>query len=182
MVRSVKAPLDEDLVLCPPDMAHAAHLVELGAELRANGEPFLRDFREVTAENVGVFVRSANEMALASGVQPGFVPMVTYLAIAEGDLVGIAKLRLQLNEALREEGGHVGFFVRAGFRGRGLATRVLALTIRQARLHQLDRVLVTCDAVNRGSLRVIEANGGILENEKTSLVSGNLIRRYWIEL
>ena len=147
-----------------------------------NGEPFLRDFRDVTADNVCVFVRNANEMAFASSVQPGFVPMVTYLAIVEGVLVGIAKLRLQLNGALREEGGHVGFFVRAGYRRRGLATRVLALTIRQARLHQLDRVLVTCDAENRGSRRVIEANGGVLEEERASLVSGNLIRRYWIEL
>ena len=40
--------------------------------------------------------------------------------------------------------------------------------------HGLDRVLVTCDVDNEGSRRVIEANGGVLEDVRGTK------RRYWI--
>ncbi|MCT7707108.1 MAG: GNAT family N-acetyltransferase, partial [Lactobacillus iners] len=46
------------------------------------------------------------------------------------------------------------------------------------------KVLITCDDDNIGSIKVIENNGGILENKvKNSLSRGNVItRRYWINL
>ena len=53
-----------------------------------------------------------------------------------------------------------------------------SLTIARDRLG-LDRVLVTCDDDNLGSITVIEANGGELENVVTSS-DGVPVRRYWI--
>ena len=44
----------------------------------------------------------------------------------------------------------------------------------------LGLLLVTCDADNRASVQVIERNHGVLEDERTSLISGKLIRRYWV--
>ena len=47
-----------------------------------------------------------------------------------------------------------------------------------------DRVLITCDDNNIGSCKVIEANGGVLENkvENTDCGERFLTRRYWIDL
>jgi len=44
--------------------------------------------------------------------------------------------------------------------------------------------LITCDDDNIGSIKVIENNGGILENKvKNSLARGNVAtRRYWINI
>ena len=52
----------------------------------------------------------------------------------------------------------------------------------QAQQRGLSRVLVTCDDTNVASARIIESNGGILEN--TLQIEGRLIatRRYWIAI
>jgi predicted acetyltransferase len=42
-------------------------------------------------------------------------------------------------------------------------------------------VLVTCDDSNAGSIAVIEACGGRLENVVESAAGGLQIRRYWID-
>lgn len=57
--------------------------------------------------------------------------------------------------------GHVGYTVVPWKRGRGHATRALALLLPVARGLGLTRVPVTCDADNPASRRVIEANGGV---------------------
>lgn len=48
----------------------------------------------------------------------------------------------------------------------------------------LSRVLITCDDDNYGSARVIEKNGGVLQDKITNKIDGVdvITRRYWIEL
>ena len=47
-----------------------------------------------------------------------------------------------------------------------------------------DKVLVTCDDNNIGSAKVIENNGGVLENKVTNIDEyGEVVtRRYWIKI
>ena len=46
-----------------------------------------------------------------------------------------------------------------------------------------DKILITCDDDNIGSYKIIEANGGILENKVENEDQGEnfLTRRYWIK-
>ena len=44
----------------------------------------------------------------------------------------------------------------------------------------MDRVLLGCDKNNAASAKVIEKNGGVLENEVP--FEGKTVRRYWIAL
>jgi len=113
-------------------------------------------------------------------VAPGFVPCTFLWMEADGAYVGSLAIRHELNDFLRHEGGHIGYSVRPSARRRGHATEALrqSLTIARDRLG-LDRVLVTCDDDNLGSITVIEANGGELENVVTSS-DGVPVRRYWI--
>ena len=60
---------------------------------------------------------------------PGRVPE-TYFFLWDGDtLVALFKVRHFLNDALRKGSGHMGYGVRRTCRGRGYATRGLALAI-----------------------------------------------------
>ena len=48
----------------------------------------------------------------------------------------------------------------------------------KAREIGLERVLISCDTDNIPSVRVIEANGGVLENQLISIRSGKMTSRY----
>ena len=69
------------------------------------------------------------------------------------------------------------------FRRRGHATAILRLSLQIARDRLgIDRVLVTCDDDNVGSIRTIEKNGGVLENVVTGPDMDTPKRRYWFDL
>jgi predicted acetyltransferase len=112
---------------------------------------------------------------------PDHVPSTFLFAFDGSRIVGRVSIRHALNDFLARVGGHIGYAVVPEFRRRGHATEMLrlALGIAHDRLG-IDRVLVTCDDDNVGSIRTIEKNGGVLEN----VVSGPDLqkpkRRYWI--
>lgn len=112
--------------------------------------------------------------------RPGLVTD-TYRWIVEGDeYLGSVSFRHELTDFLRNFGGHVGYGIRPSARGRGLATWALARTVDLARGRGYDRILVVCHDDNPASARVIEKNGGVLENLRRN--GDQLLRRYWIAL
>ena len=58
--------------------------------------------------------------------------------------------------------GHIGYAVVPWKRGRGYATRALALIIAEAKKEGLPHIEIVADADNIASQKVIEANGGKL--------------------
>ena len=106
---------------------------------------------------------------------PGVVPSTRLWWTRGEEYLGRLDLRHRLTPALREVGGHIGYAVRPSARRRGHATAMLGESLVVARAWGLERVLLTCDADNVGSRRVITANGGRLEDRR-----GHKLR-FWIE-
>lgn len=102
------------------------------------------------------------------------------VADVDGEIVGRASIRFELNDFFLKEGGHVGYGVAPDHRRKGYATEILRQAIVVARAEGVGRVLVTCDEDNVGSRRVIETIGGVLESIVTT-DDGRRLRRYWIE-
>jgi predicted acetyltransferase len=99
----------------------------------------------------------------------------TYLwMVDDEEVVGRISLRHTLTPWLLEVGGHIGYAVRPTARRKGHATSALGLMLRIAGERGIDPVLVTCDDDNVGSRRVIEANGGVLEDVR------NRKMRFWL--
>ncbi|MEA4911019.1 MAG: GNAT family N-acetyltransferase [Oscillospiraceae bacterium] len=110
----------------------------------------------------------------------GEVPQTFYfMKDASGRIVGAASLRHYLDGSNIIDGGHVAYGIAPMSRGQGLGNEVLRLALRQLRTMGIARVLVTCDADNIPSQRVILYNGGVLENEAVD-EDGAPICRYWI--
>jgi predicted acetyltransferase len=109
------------------------------------------------------------------------VPETFLFAFVGPRIVGRVAIRHALNEVLLHEGGHIGYVVVPEFRRRGYATEMLALALRLAReqLH-IDDVLVTCSDSNVASSRVIERNGGVLQDVVDGRIHDEPVRRYWI--
>ena len=90
------------------------------------------------------------------------VPARTYFLVREDDdkLVGMANIRLGLNEKLKEHGGNIGYTVRPSERGQGYAKIILYLTLREADKYGLTQVLLDANINNPASWRTMEALGG----------------------
>jgi predicted acetyltransferase len=173
----------EELRLCAPAQ-------ELGEEFLAMLEEFARHDAgrylsqfATASRDVGACVQTLLGHARGLGLPPGFVPEVTFwLLRGKNCLLGSSRLRLGLTRLLTIEGGHIGYDIRPTERGKGYGTRLLALTLQEARQRGMRRVLVTCDADNLASAGVIEKNGGVRENQVRSPMSGKLVSRYWIDI
>lgn len=94
--------------------------------------------------------------------------------------MGMADLRLAVNEKILFYYGQIGYSIRPGERGKGYGDRQLKLVLEAARARGMDRVLLTCKSGNRASARLIQKNGGALENTVTDPETGDVMERYWI--
>lgn len=112
----------------------------------------------------------------------GYVRENFYLCYEKERLVGIFSLKFELTPYLRDFGGHIGYAVRPSERNRGLTTQMLAHGLEIAKQIGFARVLCVCDEDNRASERVIQKNGGVLENRLYDPEEAVFVKRYWISL
>lgn len=155
------------------ERSYRAYIAELENEVRY---PFPLDFEH------GDFVqllRRLREFCDGVALPDGFVPSATYWLVCGNELLGVSNLRLELNERLREHGGHIGLGIRPSERGRGLGKLLLGLTLAQARERGIAQVHIHCHKHNTASARLIMANGGVLDSEV--LHDGQCVQRYIIE-
>ncbi|HUD35845.1 MAG TPA: GNAT family N-acetyltransferase [Streptosporangiaceae bacterium] len=128
-----------------------------------------------------VYLKAREDHRAGRGVRGRFVPSTFLVAEVNGEIVGRTSIRHQLNEFLLREGGHIGYSVLPAHRRRGYATEILRQSLIIARSIGIDRVLVTCDNDNAGSIKAIEANGGKLDSVIVLETFPAGVRRYWID-
>ena len=98
----------------------------------------------------------------------------TDLWYADGnEYLGTLTIRHWLTDALRIFGGHIGYGVRPS-RRRPADTTHASLGLPVAHELGIDPALLTCDATNIASRRVIEASGGIADGPVGPK------QRYWV--
>ena len=111
----------------------------------------------------------------------GYVPATLYFMLNDEDeIIGAAHLRHELNDDLREYGGHIGYGIRPSERRKGYSTLQLRLMLDMLKKNGYKQILITCDDDNIGSFRTIEKNGGILKDRVPN--HQGIGRRYWINL
>ncbi|WP_106495269.1 GNAT family N-acetyltransferase [Lentibacillus sp. Marseille-P4043] len=119
-------------------------------------------------------------LAIREGGTDRWLPSTNYFLIDDNErIVGMVDIRHDLNEFLRNVGGHIGYSTRPTERKKGYATLILAEALKKCKKLGIDRVLVTCDEDNIGSAKVIIDNGGI-EDEGFVDDDGTVMRRFWI--
>ena len=137
----------------------------------------IRDFSPGwdTPAGFDAFIGWLSSQALEETPRPRDAVPATELWWVDGDVfIGRLQLRHRLNSLLLEVGGHIGYDVRPSARRQGHATAMLHAALPFAKAVGIDPALLTCNPTNLASRRVIERNGGVLEDERL----GKL--RYWV--
>jgi predicted acetyltransferase len=128
------------------------------------------------------FVQKLKNDSLGIDLKPDRVPETTYWITDENGYAGRISIRHELNERLLKSGGNIGYGIIPSKRSSKYGTKALELALLKARALGLEKVLLTCDSTNIGSRKIIEKNGGILENEVLGKEGKPSKLRFWIDL
>lgn len=175
-----------DLSLILPDLAYASSYLAARAEGYTDSSVPGADQAQLSADQLAEHIAALNDPARgvrwADGPDSPPIPFThLWLVSALGLFLGRCSVRYELSAKLRMSGGHIGYEIRPGCRGRGLGHRALQLGMEHIRGRKLTELLLTCRADNAASIRVIETAGGVLEDTIPHHdIPGAGIRRYWI--
>ncbi len=169
------------LFLAEPSLTYKDSFIAGTRESQAEGLELFINLHNLS-ENFEAFLLRLREASNRANIPPERVPMSDFWLIDGDEYVGRLSLRHALNEALLLWGGHIGYQIRPSKRRRGYGKEILRLGLLKAKELGLHRVLVTCDEDNTGSRKIIEYNGGKLENIIEVKDSPVRKMRYWIDI
>jgi predicted acetyltransferase len=170
--------MPSSLRLCRVTRENSGDLAEYAQEFADAGESYL-----VLPDNDPDAFLARVEMFEAGHNLPENRVRMTWFWLLRGDrIVASSRLRHELIPVLLLDGGNIGYEVRPSERRRGVGRELLRLTLDEARRIGLQRVLLTTDTTNRGSIGVILANGGVFDDTSVSPNTGRTLNRYWITL
>lgn len=173
--------MGEELKLLVPDESHEMAWHEVLDEFAAYKEKITPYSFDNRTRDFSAYLKRTREIAAGKNLD-GLVRADTYFLLDGKDaILGAINLRYDLNEYLFNFGGHIGYGIRPTQRGNGYATYMLKNVLPPYKVMGFKKVLITCNADNIASEKVILKNGGVKENEVKE-ENGNSIYRYWISL
>lgn len=132
--------------------------------LPANENGFLNNMNGKSKEEFLTWLAAQERSAAQTGIVDGWkVPQATYWLYEDGKPVGMGKLRYFLTDALKHSGGHIGYAIAPHARGRGLATMMLSMLLKEASKHGIEQALITVNNENPASICVALKCGGVIE-------------------
>ncbi len=76
--------------------------------------------------------------------------------------IGMGKIRHELTEESRKNGGSIGYAISYPYRGKGYGSILLKMLLEEAKNMGIKEIILTIDINNEASRIVCEKNGGIL--------------------
>ncbi|MFA6992845.1 MAG: GNAT family N-acetyltransferase [Candidatus Gracilibacteria bacterium] len=174
------------LKLVLPSSKYKKSFLEAAEEYRKDKEKGRNstnlNMEEMTEDKFNNHLKHKLDQSKGINIPKGRVPATEYWLVDDNEFIGIISIRHRLNAYLRKLGGHIGYGIRPSKRKMGFATKMLGMGLQKAKKLGLDKVLITCDETNFGSKKVIENNGGILENTVPQENGMPTRLRYWIKI
>lgn len=169
--------------LIEPSKNYKYQFIQYVQDYKENGEKEYFDMYKGSTEDFDAYVDNLINNAKGLGLPEGWVPCSTYWLVDNNNILGIIRIRHELNSGfLRNIGGHIGYDIAPSKRKNGFGKLILNLGLEKAKAMNISCALLTCKSDNYGSAKIIEANGGIFDSEILDSESGNYFKRYWIKL
>lgn len=161
--------LEPPRLVPPTTRVKTSYLVGEQADCVARGKA--TDWLDDASEDFAGYVAARRGVQVRWGV-----PATILWYVSRQYYLGSLVIRHELTNELAEVGGHIGYHVVTPWVRQGHATHMLAEGLDRARALGLTQVLLTCDADNVASRRVILANGARADGRR----GGE--DRFWIDL
>ena len=159
----------EEIRLVEPSIGHQGAVEGLKKEFLDRGECFIHGSALLHQMEYPEWLRALRDNGDPHTVREGRAVASTFLAMRARDerLVGLIDVRHSLDtDFFLRYGGHIGYAVREGERGKGYATSGLALAVEEARrIIPEDEVYLSCHKNNPASLRVQLKGGAYIHHE-----------------
>ncbi|WP_413283673.1 GNAT family N-acetyltransferase [Vibrio sp. MA40-2] len=167
-------------------------LVLPSSEFKSEFLAFYKDFADKDTENSDyyrdgatnftTYIQRLTDESNGVNLRDNYVPCDHFWLINnQRSILGVIRIRHNIgNEFLSVEAGHIGYDIAPSSRGRGYGKVMLKLALSKARALGINEALITADEDNYASRKVIEANGGKLENIVVGKVFTNPLARYWV--
>lgn len=166
--------MDINLKKMSPD--DGMDIYEMIQEIGPEENGFVNGGYRIDLSDFPQYIKQQIDMSEGIGLPPNYVPQTIYWLYVNGRPVGLGKIRDYLNDNLRKIGGHIGYCIRPSERGKGYGKLILKRLLIKAREKGINEALLTCQATNLLSRKVIESNHGVLN----SVSDGECY--YWIRL
>ena len=157
-------------------LRYKPEILEMLSQVPEEDAAFLRGYGKISKVTIVGFLQRLYNAALGQYLPEGMVPATTYWVYDDKKLVGIGRLRHQLNDNLEKHGGSCGYYVRPEYRGKGYASEILEALKDEARRRGMKKILLTAKYDNFASIEVIMKNGGVEDAP-----NGDILR-FWIDL
>ena len=126
------------------------------------------------------WLQNGERGVVEDNAESDLVPWTTLWLTRGHSILGVSSIRHVLTPYLLLQGGNIGYTIRPSQRRQGFGTFILSATLGEAKLLNLDEVLLVCEKENVASARIIEKNGGQREDEAPD--ERLTLLRYWIDL
>lgn len=139
-----------------------ADIYEMLQGIGSNENGFGNDVKDMPREDFAAWLQVNAGHENSMGLPEGWVPQTTYWLCAGGVPVGCGRIRHYLNDALKKDGGHIGYAISAPHRGQGHGSALLGLLLRECKQMGIDEVHIGANSDNIPSNRIIMRHGGAL--------------------
>lgn len=113
---------------------------------------------EAFDNDIEQYLKSQNDKRNKHNIVEGFVASTTFLLFDDDSFVGVFDLRHELNDSLRQRGGHIAYHILPSQRQKGYAKAGLRLVLEYAKQNfALEKVLLTCNDNNKISYKVMKS-------------------------
>lgn len=166
--------------LVKPNIKYKDSFLEAVEEFRKEGNRVVKMRLPEIEETFEKYIERMADGERGVNLPEGYVSHTRLWLVEGSDFIGSIDIRHSLTENLLKFGGHIGYEIRPSKRRMGYGTKMLELALPITKSLGINKALITCNDDNIGSAKIIEKNGGILENKIPC--ENTLRRRYWITL
>ncbi len=118
-------------------------------------------------EFLGTYIPRRRQFLTGEGLEEGMVKQEDYLLWLDGEIIGLYRIRAELNEFLKTvTGGHIGYGIKKEYRGKGYGIQGLKLALAVLKEKTADsEAYLFVHKDNPASLKVMQKNGAYIHHE-----------------